>query len=151
MNNKVSIIVPIYNTKKYLEACLSSIKNQTHKNLEIILVDDGSTDNSGKIADAFAKSNKCIKVIHQKNAGQSAARNAGLKKATGDFISFIDSDDEIAPDFYESHLKPFGKNTSVTVCGAHYKILKLKYIPFVFPNCHFRVHRFNIIASKHTS
>lgn len=128
MNNKVSIIVPIYNTEKYLEACLSSIKNQTHKNLEIILVDDGSTDNSGKIADAFAKSNKRIKVIHQKNAGQSAARNRGLKEATGDFISFIDSDDRIDQTFIEKLLAPYkDTDTSITVCGRHYEMLRQKY------------------------
>lgn len=123
---KVSVIVPIYNTKKYLKTCLDSITNQTHNNLEIILVDDGSTDDSGTIADTYAKNDKRIKVIHQKNQGQSAARNAGLEKATGDFISFIDSDDSISPDFYEKHLSVFDDNTSVSVCGAHYKILKLK-------------------------
>ena len=123
---KVSIIVPIYNTAKYLPECLDSILNQSHQNLEIILIDDGSTDDSGKIVDAYAKKDSRIKVVHQKNQGQSAARNQGLKKATGDFISFIDSDDSISPDFYQKHLAAFDHNTSISVCGAHYKILKLK-------------------------
>ena len=122
---KVSIIVPIYNTGKYLEACLDSITAQTYKNLEIILVDDGSTDNSGKIADKYAKKDSRITVIHQKNQGQSTARNNGIKKATGDYISFIDADDKIKPTFIENLLTPFSDaSTSLSVCGMHYKRLK---------------------------
>ena len=124
---KVSIIIPIYNTAKYLKACLDSIINQSHQNLEIILVDDGSTDTSGKIADTYAKNDSRIKVIHQKNAGQSAARNAGLKIASGEYISFIDSDDTVDEDFIKKLLSPYQeKNTAITVCGIHYKRLKLK-------------------------
>lgn len=126
MNPKISIVIPIYNTAKYLPSCLDSVLSQTYKNLEIILVDDGSTDNSGKIADDYAKKDPRIKVIHQKNAGQSTARNAGIKKATGEYISFIDSDDSIAPTFYEEHLAKITRNTSITVCGAHYKYVRLK-------------------------
>ena len=123
-HTKVSIIVPIYNTQKYLKTCPESIINQTHENLEIILVDDGSTDDSGHIADAYAKKDKRIKVIHQKNQGQSTARNVGLDKATGDFISFIDSDDQIKPTFIESLLSVCADNTTLSVCGIHYKRLK---------------------------
>ena len=126
LRGKISVIIPVFNTEKYLKKCLNSIMSQTYSDLEIIIVDDGSTDHSGQIADNYAKKDKRIKVIHQKNAGQSAARNAGLSKATGDFISFIDSDDSISLNFYKKHLAAFGENTSVTVCGAHYKILKLK-------------------------
>ena len=122
--NKVSIIVPIYNTEKYLKACLDSIVTQTYQNLEIILIDDGSTDASGKIADDYAKKDKRIKVIHQKNAGQSAARNEGLKEATGTYISFIDADDEVKPDFIEKLLASFNETTALTICGIHYKRLK---------------------------
>lgn len=124
---KISIIVPIYNTEKYLHACLDSIINQTYRNLEILLIDDGSTDQSGKTADNYAKKDSRIKVIHQENKGQSAARNHGIKLATGDFISFLDSDDEIDSTFIESLLEPFTKNpkTSLSVCGMHYKRLKL--------------------------
>ena len=121
---KVSIIVPIYNTEKYLKKCLNSIVGQTYQNLEIILVDDGSTDNSDKIADDYAKNDKRIKAIHQKNSGQSAARNTGLKKATGDYIGFTDSDDEIKPTFTETLLKLYSKNTSIAVCGHQYHRIK---------------------------
>lgn len=123
--SKVSIIVPIYNTEKYLSSCIDSITNQTHTNLEIILVDDGSTDNSGKIADEHARKDKRIKVIHQKNQGQSSARNTGLVKATGNYISFVDSDDEIKKSFIADLLSGFSdNNTSLSVCGIHYKRLK---------------------------
>ena len=128
-NPLVSIIVPIYNTSEYLPRCLDSIINQTHKNLEIILIDDGSTDDSSKIADDYAKKDKRIKVIHQKNAGQSAARNVGIKKATGEYINFTDSDDKQKPDFIETLLDlyktPAAKTgTSIAVCGHEYHWVK---------------------------
>ena len=119
----ISVIVPIYNTAKYLPRCLDSIIFQTYKNLEIILIDDGSSDNSGKIADEYAKKDKRIKIKHQKNAGQSNARNAGIKLSTGNFISFIDGDDEITPDFIINLLKAFSPKTSLSVCSIHYKNL----------------------------
>ncbi len=124
--SKVSIIVPIYNTEKYLKKCLDSIVRQTHQNLEIILVDDGSTDNSSEIANSYAKIDKRIKVIHQENQGQSTARNTGLSKATGEYISFIDSDDEIAKNFIEELLSAYSDNTSLSVCGMHYKRVRKK-------------------------
>ena len=97
----ISVIVPIYQVEKYLEQCLDSILNQTYRQLEIILVDDGSPDHCGEICDRYASQDARIKVIHQPNAGLSAARNAGMDMATGEFISFIDSDDYIDPYFYE--------------------------------------------------
>ena len=100
----ISIVVPIYNVEKYLKKCLNSIINQTYKNLEIILVDDGSTDDSGKICDEYAKNDKRIKVIHKKNGGLSDARNAGLDICTGDYIGFVDSDDYIELNMYEELL-----------------------------------------------
>lgn len=93
MNDLISIIVPVYNTEKYLDKCIESIVNQTHKNLEIILVDDGSTDNSGKILDEWAKKDNRIKIIHKENGGVSSARNLALDNATGEYITFVDSDD----------------------------------------------------------
>lgn len=132
--NKVSIIVPIYNTEKYLKACLDSIINQTYQNLEIILIDDGSTDNSGKIIDDYAKKDKRIKAIHQKNAGQSAARNRGLKEASGEYISFIDADDKVKPAFIEKLLTQFDNNTSLTICGIHYRRLKQNSAEDVYTN-----------------
>ena len=98
---KISIIVPIYNIEKYLPRCLDSILAQTYKNLEVILVDDGSIDNSGVIADKYARKDQRIKVIHQVNQGVSVARNTGIDLATGDYIGFVDGDDYIEPDMYE--------------------------------------------------
>lgn len=103
MNNPlISVIVPVYNSEKYLNKCIDSIISQTYKELEIILVDDGSTDNSGKICDDFKLRDNRIVVIHQMNKGLSAARNAGLMTATGEYITFVDSDDYIENDTYEN-------------------------------------------------
>lgn len=113
----ISIIVPIYNTEKYLYKCLDSIVGQTYKNIEIILIDDGSTDNSGKICDEYAKKDSRIVVIHQKNGGQSAARNAGLKIARGEYINLIDGDDEVLPNFIETLFNLYDKDCSLSLCG----------------------------------
>lgn len=121
---KVSIIIPIYNTAKYLPDCLDSILTQTYQNLEIILIDDGSTDNSSKIADDYATKDSRIKVVHQKNQGQSTARNHGLRLAAGDYISFIDSDDCIKSTFITDLLNAYTNNTSLSICGIHYKRLR---------------------------
>ena len=98
---KISIIVPVYKVEEYLDECVESIVSQTYKNLEIILVDDGSPDRSPEICDNWAKKDKRVKVIHQQNAGQSEARNSGIKVATGDYITFVDSDDWIDEQMYE--------------------------------------------------
>jgi len=90
---KISVIIPIYNTGKYLERCLESLINQTLKDIEIICIDDGSSDNSPEILKTFAQKDKRIKVLTQKNQGQSVARNVGIKEAQGEYIGFIDSDD----------------------------------------------------------
>lgn len=97
----ISIIVPIYNIEQYLDKCISSLTTQTYKNLEIILVDDGSTDDSGTICDKFAVCDKRIKVIHKFNGGLVSARKAGIKVAVGDYIGFVDGDDFIEPEMYE--------------------------------------------------
>ncbi len=99
---KISVIIPVYNVEKYLEKCLESVINQTYKNLEIIVVNDGSKDTSGDICDIFAKKDDRIKVIHKINGGLSDARNAGMKIATGDYIGFVDSDDYIAEDMFST-------------------------------------------------
>lgn len=101
MENKISVIVPVYNVEIYLHRCVDSIINQTYKNLEIILVNDGSRDGSGEICDDYISRDSRIKVIHKKNEGSSCARNAGLDIATGDYISFVDSDDYINPSMLE--------------------------------------------------
>ena len=110
--NIITIIIPIYNVEQYLPQCLKSVINQTYQNLEIILVDDGSTDACPQICEEFALKDNRIKLIHKKNGGLSDARNAGLKRATGDFISFIDSDDFVAVDFCEKLLKALLENTA---------------------------------------
>ena len=131
----VSIIVPIYNTARYLPACLDSIIAQTHQNLEIILIDDGSTDHSGQIANKYAQKDPRIKVIHQENQGQSAARNLGLTMVKGEFVSFLDSDDEIKPTFIKELLAPLANpNVSLSVCGMHYKRLKTNTAENVYIN-----------------
>ncbi len=101
MSKTVSVIVPVYKTEKYIVRCVESLLGQTYKELEILLVDDGSPDNAGKICDEYASEDSRIRVIHQKNAGQSAARNNALKIASGDYYCFVDSDDYIAPDMVE--------------------------------------------------
>lgn len=97
----ISVIVPIYNVEPYLEKCINSILNQTYRNLEIILVDDGSPDNCGAICDAYLSSDQRIRVIHKQNGGLSDARNAGIDMASGEFIAFVDSDDTIMPEMME--------------------------------------------------
>lgn len=99
----ISVIVPVYKVEPYLDKCISSIANQTYTNMEIILVDDGSPDNCPAMCDAWAEKDNRIRVIHQKNQGGGAARNAGLDFASGGLIAFVDSDDYIAPDMY-AHL-----------------------------------------------
>lgn len=93
---KISVIVPVYNVEKYLSRCIDSIISQTFSDFELILVDDGSTDSSGKICDEYGKKDGRVKVIHKKNGGQSSARNAGIENSTGEYISFVDSDDWIS-------------------------------------------------------
>lgn len=101
MEELISIIVPIYNVEKYLPKCIKSIQAQTYKNLEIILVDDGSPDGCGDICDDFAENDNRIKVIHKENGGLSDARNAGIDIATGRYLAFVDSDDYISNRFVE--------------------------------------------------
>lgn len=102
MNGLVSIIIPVYNSESFLNECLNSVINQTYKNIEIILVDDGSTDKSGSICDDYAKKDDRIKVFHKENGGVSSARNLGILHSKGEFITFVDSDDTITKDFITS-------------------------------------------------
>ena len=103
MNNLISIIVPVYNVDKYLNRCINSILKQTYSNLEILLIDDGSTDNSGAICDKYASEFDNIRVYHKKNGGISSARNYGLDKISNNtkYIAFVDSDDFLHPQMYE--------------------------------------------------
>lgn len=101
MSLVISVIIPVYNVEKYLEQCVESVLNQTYRDIEVILVDDGSTDGSGAICDEYALQDARVKVIHKENGGLSDARNQGMEVACGDIISFIDSDDYISPYFLE--------------------------------------------------
>ena len=119
-NPLISIIVPIYKVEAYIQKCVESILSQTYKNLEVILVDDGSPDNCGNICEEYSRKDKRIKVIHKINGGLSSARNAGLDIASGEYIGFIDSDDWIEDDMYESLYNAIIKyNADISVCGRY--------------------------------
>lgn len=111
---KTSIIVPVYNGDKYIEICLNSLLAQTYQNYEIILIDDGSTDKTAPICDRYAAKNACIRVFHQENAGLSVARNNGIRHATGERITFVDSDDLVTP-LYLEHLNDLMDRTGADV------------------------------------
>lgn len=128
MEEKISIIVPIYNVEVFFRRCINSLLKQTYKNLEIILIDDESPDNCGKIADAYAKMDDRIKVIHQKNAGVCAARNVGLEIATGDYIGFVDPDDWVTPDMFEYLYTNAKKYDSAITCCRYYRVIPKKKI-----------------------
>lgn len=116
----ISVIIPVFNPGQYFIRCLDSIVNQTYRNLEIILIDDGSTDGSAAVCDEYAVKDSRIKVLHQVNSGVSRARNAGLDLATGDFVNFPDSDDYIEPDTYEYLLQQIIENDADAACFEYY-------------------------------
>lgn len=117
----ISIIVPIYKVEKYLPKCIESLLNQTYRDIQIILVDDGSPDNSGEICDRYSAKDSRIKVIHQANRGVSAARNAGLDIAQGDYIGFCDPDDFVAPEMYKKMIEAMEREkVDLVVCGYDY-------------------------------
>ena len=116
---QVSIIVPIYKVEKYLNKCIDSILAQTFTDFELILVDDGSPDNCGKICDEYAEKDSRIKVIHQVNSGVSSARNTGLKTAKGKYVGFVDPDDYLEPEFYEKMTNLITRDdTDLVICGV---------------------------------
>lgn len=119
MDCTISVIVPVYNSEKYLKRCIDSILNQTYKAIELILVDDGSPDNCGKICDEYAKKDKRVRVIHKTNAGVSAARNSGLEIASGNYATFVDSDDYIEPEMYSNMMEKVHQyNCDVVMCDC---------------------------------
>lgn len=119
MDCTISVIVPVYNSEKYLKRCIDSILNQTYKAIELILVDDGSPDNCGKICDEYAKKDKRVRVIHKTNAGVSAARNSGLEIASGNYATFVDSDDYIEPEMYGNMMEKVHQyNCDVVMCDC---------------------------------
>ena len=123
----LSVIIPVYNVEPYLEQCLDSVVNQTYKNLEIICINDGSTDNSLKILEKYQKKDKRIKLINQKNQGASVARNAGLDIANGEYIAFVDSDDYLELNAYEEAMK-------VALCDLTVDMVEFNIAPFADDN-----------------
>lgn len=123
----ISIIIPVYNCEKYIEKCIKSLMNQTYKDFEILLINDGSTDKSAEICSFYEKSNKNIKLFNIKNSGVSNARNYGIDYATGNYIQFVDSDDYVDSDYIESMVNAI-KNTDedidIVICGIKQIILK---------------------------
>ena len=133
LNNKfimesilISIIVPVYNVEKYLEKCINSILNQTHTNIEVLLVDDGSTDKSGLICDELATKDNRVISLHKNNGGLSSARNYGLDFCNGEFIGFVDSDDYIEKDMFEKLLSANIVNGTKISCGGRYDVYENK-------------------------
>ena len=116
----ISVVVPVYKVEEFLPKCVASIRGQTYENLEIILVDDGSPDGCGAMCDGYAREDARIKVIHKKNGGLSDARNAGIDIARGEYIGFVDSDDWIEPEMYETLLTTALKENVKLVCGGRY-------------------------------
>lgn len=117
----ISIIVPVYNTEKYLERCIKSLTCQTYSDLQIILVDDGSTDKSGIICEKWATADNRIEVVHKKNEGAGLARNAGLKRASGEYVCFVDSDDCIRPEMIEATCqRAYEKHADIVVFGYYH-------------------------------
>ena len=119
---KVSVIIPVYNVEKYICKCLDSVINQTYKNIEIILVDDGSLDGSGKICDDYAKKDDKIKVIHKENGGLSSARNEGLEISTGKYVFFVDSDDYVAENLLEEVVCLLEKTDADVCMFSHFTV-----------------------------
>ena len=118
----VSVVVPVYNTAKYLERCITGLLNQSLKEIEIILVDDGSTDNSGSLCDLYAEKHDQICVIHKQNGGLSSARNAGMKRANGEYIGFVDSDDTVGEEMYSEMLSVIVESKTDFVMTDYYRV-----------------------------
>jgi len=157
----VSIIIPVYNAEKYLSNSIESILNQTHKKIELILVNDGSTDNSSLICDEYAEIDHRVKVIYQKNGGPSSARNNGIKIATGKYIQFVDSDDTIEPTMTHRLVESMNNDVQLALCGyksfetINGKTIIRKSIPFLkgtyknkdFIKCFVELFKGNLINS----
>ena len=126
---KVSIIVPVYNVEKYLDECILSILNQTYRDIEVLIVDDGSTDESGKKVDDYSLKDDRIKAFHKENGGQALARNLGLKNATGKYICFIDSDDYYEPDFVEKVVNALAGNDADMIFCNYYSCYTDRDVP----------------------
>lgn len=130
-NPNISVIIPMYNAERYVEKCLESIINQTYKNIEVIIINDGSTDNSKEICENFAKKDNRIKVITTENRGAGSARNTGLEMAKGEYISFIDSDDYIVEDYYERLYSMLQKTNADIAIGRYKRVYENETMHFI--------------------
>lgn len=163
-NDIISVIVPIYKVEKFLNDCIQSIVNQTYQNLQIILVDDGSPDHCGDMCEEWAKQDKRIEVIHKENGGLSDARNAGLLRATGAFIAFVDSDDWIEPKMYENMMAALiAEEADIVACGIMDSYFEKKvehsmpyrvgsseeFLKFIYEDTTFPVSAVNKLYRKH--
>lgn len=141
----ISVIVPVYKVEAYLDKCVSSVAEQTYNNLEIILVDDGSPDNSPAMCDAWAEKDNRVRVIHQKNAGGGAARNAALDIAQGNLIAFVDSDDYIAPDMYTHLFSLLDQGADIAECGH----INVTDDAAVFQECGSKAQKYTVEEAMH--
>lgn len=171
MNDLISIIVPVYNVEGYLKKCVESILNQSYKNIEVILVNDGSTDNGPKICDEYAKKDNRIKVIHKVNSGVSDTRNIGLEIAKGKYVSFVDSDDWIEIDYiqklyrainendadyatcgynrvYGNEIEKINSNGKTLIYSAREYLIKLLNVQSGYGFCHMKLIKRDIIGNK---
>lgn len=139
----VSVIVPVYNAEQYLARCVNSILSQSYPNFELILVDDGSLDRCGDICDTFATQDHRIRVIHQENQGQAAARNHGVSVATGQWVCFVDSDDAIHPSMLEEMVKALSSNPDAKICAAQFAEGNALPEDFSSP-CHCSFHPYSV-------
>lgn len=131
-NKLLSVIVPVYNVENYLDRCMESIVNQTYKNLEIILVDDGSPDRCPEKCEEWAKRDSRIKVVHKKNAGLGLARNSGLEVATGEYVAFVDSDDWLEPDMYKELMhEAIEHDLDCVYCGFRQQLPSQNFVDYV--------------------
>ena len=149
----ISIIVPVYNASTHLSKCVESLINQTYKNIEIILIDDGSKDDSYKICKEYSIKDKRIKVIHKENGGVSSARNFGLKVAKGDYIGFVDSDDYVEKNMYELLINSINQNSSqIAICNIYYETENKEQVysystkDFIFSRHEFPLNIYNILS-----
>lgn len=120
----LSVIIPVYNAEKFIDKTISSILSQSYTDFELILVDDGSTDMSGEICDRYAKQDQRVKVVHKKNGGVSSARNIGLHLLKGDFLTFIDADDYVNPEYFQSAISLFEKHSEIDVIVFAWNVIK---------------------------
>lgn len=147
MEPLISVIIPVYNVEKYLNKCITSVVEQTYKNLEIIIVDDGSTDQSPEICDEWKKRDSRIQVVHSSNGGAGKARNTALDMATGDYVTFVDSDDYIAPQMYQVLLEQFYDGIGIVECN--YSMVYDDSEEFKEERKIYKIHTYSAVEAMH--